>query len=705
MSCLDEALRYAGRGWHVLPLHYPSAGVCSCGKSGCSSLGKHPRTKNGLTSATTDAEQIRAWWKAAPLANVGIRTGRISGLCVLDVDGDEGKASLQALQEQHGTLPHTLRALTGRAGDDGKRKGCHYFFQMPEGVELRNSASVLGKGLDIRGEGGYVVAAPSLHASGHHYQWIEAGAELAELPVWLLERLEKPRGASMPLPASPARASSMPEESFGEGGRNAGLTKLGGKLRADGLTAPELESALLAANRVRCIPPLPDSEVRQIAQSVSRYAPKPSSVVRAEAEEAAKPARNWPTPMGGDAYYGVAGEFVALISPHTEADQAALLVQCLVALGSIIGRGPYYRVSAERHYLNLFAVCVAESSKGRKGTSWNEVHAFCKLVDIEWWCTRVSSGLSTGEGLIHAVRDAITEAVPIKEKGKVIETQEQVTDQGVKDKRLLCVEGELGQALQCAGREGNTLSPIVRLAWDGKRLRVMTRGAKGECAEPHISIIGHITNTELQTLLTTNDVANGFANRFLWVGVARSKCLPFGGMADPEEMGELARRTREAVTKAREIQEVTWASETRDAWEKAYSELSAGGHGMLGSVTARAEAQVVRLATLYAVLDGCAEIRLVHLRAALELWRYCYDSAAFIFGTSLGDPVCDGIVALLRTKPDGATRTEISEHFDRNKTKAQLDTALSTLQSRGMIRSAKRETGGRAAEVWQLVSV
>jgi hypothetical protein len=221
----------------------------------------------------------------------------------------------------------------------------------------------------------------------------------------------------------------------------------------------------------------------------------------------------------------------------------------------------------------------------------------------------------------------------------------------------------------------------------------------------HISIIGHITNTELQTLLTTNEAANGFANRFLWIGVARSQCLPFGGCVDPVRLEQLATRARTAVTAARDIGKVGWAEDASTEWARIYPQLSAGGHGLLGSVTARAEAHTSRLASLYAVLDGSAEIRLVHLRAALELWRYAAESAAFIFGASLGDPVCDAITELLRSKPEGATRTDITGHFGRNKTKAQLDAALAALQSKGMIRSSQRETGGRAAEVWQLVAL
>ena len=145
----------------------------------------------------------------------------------------------------------------------------------------------------------------------------------------------------------------------------------------------------------------------------------------------AKPARNWPSPLSDAAYHGLAGEFVRLVGPKTEADPAALLFQLLTALGSIIGRGPYYPLGRGRHRVNLFMVCVADSSKGRKGTSWDEVNAFTKLVDMGWNQTRIRGGLSTGEGLLYVVRDPIKEQVAIKEKGRVVETQEQTTDAGV----------------------------------------------------------------------------------------------------------------------------------------------------------------------------------------------------------------------------------------------------------------------------------
>ncbi|MBW4026336.1 MAG: DUF3987 domain-containing protein [Acidobacteria bacterium] len=713
MSVLSEALDYAKRGWLTVPLHNPKQGVCSCRKKACGSPGKHPRTAHGLKDASKDAAQIKSWWQQWPEANVGIVTGRESGLLVLDVDGEDGKASLQALIEEHGSLPKTLCALTGRMGRDDKRNGCHYYFRAPAGATIRNSASVLGKGLDIRAEGGYVVAPPSLHPSGRLYEWlapgIVPGQPLADAPAWMLAKLADGKPAQQQ--TAPAQQGTQ-TASIGEGGRNHALASLGGAMRRKGMTPAAIEAALLAENAARCTPPLPDAEVREIARSVSRYEPaetgrtiqaRPTEQPTAPAPEQQK--RQWPAPMGEAAYYGLAGEFVRTIAPHTEADPAALLVQVLVALGSIIGRGPHYRAGADKHHANLFAVIVGNSSKARKGTSWGEVNRVAGITDLHWSKTRISSGLSTGEGLIHAVRDSITESVPIKEKGRVIDTQEQVTDAGETDKRLLCVEGELGQTLQCAAREGSTLSAVVRQAWDGVPLRVLAKSAKATCLEPHISVIGHITITELQRLLTASDVANGFANRFLWVCSARSQCLPFGGTADPEALSATGARARAAVEVAKGISEVTWAAETRALWAEVYGQLSEGKPGLLGSIVARAEAQTVRLAMLYALLDCSAEIRLDHLKAALELWRYSEDSAAYIFGQSVGDPTADAIVQLLRERPEGVTRKELSDHFDRNKTKAELDAALTLAQSSGLIRVARRETGGRPAEVWLLVSV
>jgi len=686
MDKLKTALDYAQRGWLVVPLHNPKQGKCSCRKQNCSSPGKHPRTEHGLKDGSKDTRQIEQWFARWPDANLGILTGQVSGLIVLDVDGEDGKASLKALTAAHAPLPKTLCVKTGRAGSDGKRKGCHYYFRAPTDAVIRNSAGILGAGLDMRGEGGYVVAPPSLHPSGRLYEWLAPEQAIADPPAWLAAKLAE---------AKPAQESAkMQTGDIQEGGRNAALASLAGTMRRRDMSPKAIEAALMQENTARCKPPLPASEVQEIARSVARYAPAaPMQSV------ASQPYRQWPEPLTEAAFCGLTGEFVRRVEPHTEADPAALLFQFLAAMGSIIGRGPHYSAGADKHYTNLFMVIVGNSAKARKGMSWGEVRRICELTDIAWTKTRITSGLTSGEGLIHAVRDEIKELVPIKEKGRIVDREEQVTDAGEKDKRLLCMESELAQPLQCAAREGSTLSAVIRQAWDGAALRVLAKGARASCAEPHISIIGHITSAELQKLLSDSDAANGFANRFIWVCSARSKHLPFGGTVEAEALASLGDRLRDAVSFAYTVQKVAWAPDAARMWEEVYPKLSEGKPGLLGLVTARSEAQTLRLAMLYALLAKSAEIRVDDLRAALELWRYSADSAAYIFGQALGDSTADAIVELLRARPEGVTRTELSTHFDRNKTKAQLDAAIALAQSNGLLRIERRETGGRPVEV------
>ena len=360
MTTLKAALAYAARGWPVIPLHNPKGGVCSCRKKDCSSRGKHPRAEHGLNDGSKDPKQIARWWEKWPDANLGILTGQESGLLVLDVDGMDGKASLQTLTAAHGSLPKTLCAKTGRTGTDGKRKGAHYYFRAPVGVPIRNSAGILGKGLDIRADGGYVVAPPSLHPSGLLYEWLAPEKPLADIPPWMLAKLA---GAK---PAPVAQTPAAQGEVIADGGRNDALASLAGTMRRRGMTPEAIEAALMKENAARCEPPLGASEVRKIAHSVARYPPAAPARSAELAQEpvASKPPRQMPAPLGEAAYYGLAGEFVRLVEPETEADPAALLFQFLAATGSIIGRGPHYQVEAARHYANLFMVIVGNSAEG-----------------------------------------------------------------------------------------------------------------------------------------------------------------------------------------------------------------------------------------------------------------------------------------------------------------------------------------------------
>ena len=161
---LDVLLGYAARGWQVFPLHSSINGRCSCGKPDCQSPAKHPRTPNGLRDATTDVDAITDWWTAWPEANIGIRTGQVSGIVVLDIDAAKGGLESWAeLQDLHGRVD-TLLCRTGGGG-------MHLYFQAPPDMQLKSGSGEIAPGIDTRAEGGYVVAPPSLHISGQRYQW------------------------------------------------------------------------------------------------------------------------------------------------------------------------------------------------------------------------------------------------------------------------------------------------------------------------------------------------------------------------------------------------------------------------------------------------------------------------------------------------------------------------------------------------------
>lgn len=261
-SPLQAALAYASSGWAVLPVAGIEDFRCTCRRRACTNPGKHPLARHGVRDAGIEERQIRRWWLRWPEANVGIATGSISGLTVVDVDLDKGgRASLESLRTGGHALPETLRADTGGGG-------FHLFYRQPVGMAVSNTAGRLPNvadalpGIDLRGDGGYVVAAPSRHATGRHYRWRDAqSSELALLPTWLWPR-SRPRHDHDVLPRHRASGASayghaaLVREIYAvrrlvEGQRNDGLNRAAfclGTLVAGGELAEEaVFGELLAA--------------------------------------------------------------------------------------------------------------------------------------------------------------------------------------------------------------------------------------------------------------------------------------------------------------------------------------------------------------------------------------------------------------------------------------------------------------------------
>lgn len=409
----------------------------------------------------------------------------------------------------------------------------------------------------------------------------------------------------------------------------------------------------------------------------------------------------WPT-LDPAALHGLAGEVVHLIEPHTEADPVALLVSFLSEFGAMLNRGPHLILDGSYHPLLFWPVLVGQSSKSRKGTAGRRIETLLGFVDEGWTRGECKGTLSSGEGLAYAVRDPVDEEQPLKEKGRP--TGETVTirvDPGIEDKRLFLVQSEFGAVLKVMAREGNSLSGVLRDAWDGHTLAPITKANRVRATNPHIGIVAHVTQDELLRNLTDTETVNGFGNRFVWFAVRRSKELPFPGSPSESDLSAVATTLRRVLPVARACGELTLSESARDEWKRLYHDLSADRPGMAGALLGRAEAQVMRLSGLYAVLDGCSVIGRIHLKAALALWQHGEASTRMIFGDSLGDPVADAMLKAIRVNGE-RTDSDLSDLFKRHKTAAELERAKGVLIQAGLAHPVTIETEGRPRTVWRI---
>jgi hypothetical protein len=257
---LKAALYYAKRGLKVFPAYeISSSGKCACGAADCHSPGKHPRTKDGFKSATTDVDQIKAWWKQWPNANIAIATGHRSRLCVLDIDRrNGGLESLKKLEKLYGELPDDLVVSTGGGG-------LHFYFRYPESLSIKSRSMALGEqflGIDLKSDGGYVIAPPSNHISGKTYSW-EYRKKPSAIPDWLIKLLT----------ADSSITNQVTSDVIVEGQRHTKLTSLAGKYRYLGFSENVITQKLLEDNQKFCRPPMSETEVVGIASSISKYPP------------------------------------------------------------------------------------------------------------------------------------------------------------------------------------------------------------------------------------------------------------------------------------------------------------------------------------------------------------------------------------------------------------------------------------------------
>jgi hypothetical protein len=476
------------------------------------------------------------------------------------------------------------------------------------------------------------------------------------------------------------------------GSRNTTGWRLACRNRADGVPRERAEG-MACEFAGKCRPPLPRKvALDQVARAYRLYEPNPRIVVSGGSppQEA-----EWPTPPDGAAFHGVAGQIVQMIEPHTEADPVALLLNLLTGFGVATGPNPHAMVGATRHSPRLFTVLLGKTGRARKGDSWTPVERVLRLAD-PLRPMSILGGLSSGEGLITAVRDPRTEWKPERGSGEI---REVVVDRGVEDKRLLVIEPEFARVLETMSRSGSTLNAIVRDAWDGRDLRSMTKTPL-VATRPHIALIAHITPHELRVKLTETDAANGFGNRHVFAAVRRARELPNPQAFDDRAASPLADLLKPALMFARSQTLIGRNESADELWCAMYHDLTTDHPGLSGSMMARAEAHVLRLSLIYALLDRSSVVQIVHLAAAAALWDYCQRTLWYVFGDATGDPIADRIATTLKADSE-LNRTQIDRLFSGHARADKIDRAGQLLTSLGRITVEHIATDGRPAEVWR----
>jgi len=737
-SLTEHAVNYAQAGLEIFPVN--------------------PLDKTPIVSqykATTDTGQVGEWWRIHPTALIGHRIP--PDQVILDIDPRHGgKDTWNAIRAELGgtTFPNTRGHMSGR-GDGGG----HTWWLNP-GIKLSvtkldNWARErgLGEAQGARWTSGidllhhnhrYTILPPSPHPdTGQPYRWIDGrGLDTPPgiMPALLVDLVTDDQPYTPPAPPRPPDPDSIADwytntYTWSDLLRAHGWTLRGGDGEHDRSRwrHPTATSAFSATIRYGCLfvySPNTPFEVTApgspngytlfrawatlehrgdlgAAAGAARAIKDPGSVATRLTQSAngssdtslislssPKDTQPWPV-LNEQALHGPIGEAAKLLEPHTEADLAAVLATLLTGWGASLGRGPHAEAGHVHHPARLSVAIVGETSKARKGTSWAIAKQLLDLVDPRFMATRVIGGFGSGESVVDEVRDADTSDDPNKP-----------SDPGVKDKRLLIHEPEFARVLKVCARESSVLSTIIRDAWDGTQLQARARTRRAIATAHHIAIVGHITAPELRRNLNETEIAGGFANRILWICARRSKLLPFGDSLSAVQLSEIGMVLRRAKEEAGKRSQVSFTDDARDRWESLYTEMAEDDPGgLLGAIVARPEPQCLRLALIYALVDGTKGITATHIDAAWALWSYSRASAAYIWGDAIGDQIADALLAAIRRAgPDGMDLTTQSAEFSRKVPAKRLAAARSELEDQGLIETVQESTDGRPRTVSRVLA-
>jgi Bifunctional DNA primase/polymerase, N-terminal/Protein of unknown function (DUF3987) len=664
---IKAAVWFAGQGFRVCSVWstWPD-GRCRCGdphdgvtgkKMNPDHKGKHPVTAHGFHDATTDVDTIRTLLSAGSQPNYGLVPPE--GCFALDVDG----AAIERLARLEVTLGPLPRTLTTRTAN-----GTHVILRWPASVP-RPGGDLFG--MVTRWGGvpgtGYVIGPRSVHPSGVVYQLDGDALEIAELP----EAWARAVGAD----TGSIKIKTGGDPSVVEVGQRHFFLRDTARRFVGTVRDPDALKAAVMAVNAKLADPKSEADVDRAIGEVLKFPADEEVPEPAEAEPS-----TWPVPPNDAAYHGVLGDIAHATAPFTEADPVGVLGTLLAMFGAACGGArTLYQGSLQR--TNLSFLLVGETGfRGRKGTALDVARgvfglAYPDLASL--WLVGVASGEAiTG----HLGRHDGLEGRPFED-------------------RVLIVETEFGRLLTIMNREGSTLSPVLRNAWDGVPLGHARARDESLVTKHHVTILGHVTPVELRAKLTETDAANGFANRLLFLAVRRSRLVPFP-MAPDDHVREFVEPLHRAIIEARLPGEMSFDEDARDRWEDFYAELAVTPRlGLAGAVTGRHEAQVARLSLVYALADRSPVVGVAHLDAAIALAEYARRSATWALGDSTGNRHAD---VLRRMLADGELGWKEAKLALGLRTAADMSEVVAVLVDAGLaevVRVPREGPAGRPRQV------
>lgn len=692
---LTAALGYAERGWRVMPLYSITPdGVCSCYKgAACTSPGKHPRTMDGLKSASSDPSQIENWWSMWPESNVGVLTGAESGIIVLDVDDTSTKAL-----DGRELLP-TLTQETGSGG-------VHYIYRHPGG-RLKSSVKVL-PGIDSRADGGYIVAPPSRHVSGQAYRWtVERDIELA--PQWWVKLLTQERVRT----AVPGEG-----ERVFEGGRNQALASLAGTIRKLGAGYPTILATLQAYNQEACEPPLEDHEVTNVARSISGYEIETAeekelrtqgSAIRARilntqkkalehtlalettpGEKAGPPPENI-IPEGGLIY-----EIADYILSQSIYPQPLLAVAASTAfVGALAGRKWQTETGLRS---NVYFVGLAQSGSGKDAARKAIKRIMATVPDLE----KVMGGdrIASGAGLISALEEWPVKLFLLDEFGLLL--------QGMTGKSEAYRKEIVTNLMQLYSDAGSVFSGTE---YADKKAR-----ARVTIYDPCVVLYATSTQETFWRALSSQEAVSGAVARLMAIDIGQGR--PARKTPTIEKPPEAMLRkiaTMSAYRPGGNISEVGsingsnpdivhMTPEVKDAWD-ALDESVKGNMNSeaAASIYSRVAEHTAKLALIHAVARD-------HEHPLIEETSFAWARSIALWSANLMmEQLSERMADNETERTSKAIENEIRSGGPKGKTKAELGTVLAkvrpyeqkayleSLQEAGKVAVGNRPTGGRPA--------